>query len=81
VDVADPFARGRIDPRVIVVGGIPISDACFADDHPGVVVAEDAGVFLVARRVRRNLPVFKVVLRVGRLLQDDPVLGGEQLAR
>src|SRR5271157_2494218 len=51
VDIADLFARRWINPRVIVVRGIPISDARFANDDPGVVVAKDTGVFLVARGV------------------------------
>src|ERR1035441_5653278 len=62
VDVADLLASGRINPRVIVMGAVSITDARFADDDPWIVVAEDAGVFFVARRVRGNLAEFEVIL-------------------
>src|ERR1019366_7179891 len=81
VDVADLLASGRINPRVIVVGAVSITDARFADDDPRIVVTEDACVFLVARRVRGDLAEFEVILRVSRLLQNDAMFGGEQLAR
>ena len=44
-------------------------------------MAEDAGVFFVARRIRRDFAEFEVILRVSRLLQDDAVLGGEEFVR
>src|ERR1019366_5892389 len=81
VDVADFLASGRIDALVIVVGTVSIADARFADDDPGIIVTEDACVFLVARRVRGDLAEFEVILRVSRLLQNDAMFGGEQLAR
>jgi hypothetical protein len=52
----------------------------FGDNHPRIVVAENAGVLLIARRVRRDLAQLQVVARVRRLLQDDAVRRGQALA-
>ena len=45
-----------------------------ADDYPGIVVAENAGVLLIAFRIGTDFSVVNIVLRVGRVVQDQAVL-------
>src|SRR5574344_2316877 len=63
----------RADLRVMVPRVGSAAGHRLGDDHPRVVVAEDARVFLVARRIRRDLAVFDDVLRERRLVEDDAV--------
>ena len=42
-------------------------------------MAENAGVFLVTRRIRGDFAHLNVILREGRLLEHDAVFGGEML--
>ena len=81
VKIADFFTSGRIDAGVIIVSAIAIANARFSDDDPGIIVAEDASVFLVTRWVRGDLTEFEMVLGVGGLLQDDAMLGGQEFVR
>ena len=79
VDLADLLARRRVDAQVVVERARPLADDRRRDDHPRVGVAEDAGVLLVAGRVRRDLAELDVVPLVGGLQQHDAVRGGELL--
>src|SRR5450631_1082171 len=56
VDLALLLEVRRRDLLPVVEGAIAAADHRLGDDHPGVVVAEDAGVLLVPRRVRGDLP-------------------------
>ncbi len=80
VQVADLLARRGVDAAVVVVGHVAVAQPRLADHDPGIVVAEDAGVLLVSRRVGGDFAEVEVVLRVSRLLHDDAVLGGQMLA-
>ena len=44
-----------------------------ADDDPGIVVAEDAGVLLVTLRIGGNLPVFDPIAREGGIVEHQAV--------
>ena len=79
MQIADRLASRRIDPQVVVVRRIAIANPRLRDNHPGIVMAEDPCIFLVSRRIRRNLSKLDVVLRISRLLQHDAVLGSEML--
>ena len=45
-----------------------------ADNHPGIVVAEDAGVLFITFRIGTDFAVVNIVLGVGRVVQDQAVL-------
>ena len=79
VHVADLLARRRVDAQVVVEGPVAVADHGLGDHDPRVVVAEDAGVLLVAGRVGGDLAQLQVVARVGRLLQHDAVRRGQAL--
>ncbi len=80
VQIADHFARRRIDARVVVVGIVAIANFRFRDHHPRIVVAEDPRVLFVSRWVRGNLAEMQIVARIGRLLQNNAVFGCEMFA-
>src|ERR1039457_2287136 len=80
VHVADWLARRRVDARIVIVRAVAIAGHGLGDDHPRVVVTENSRVFLVARRVGRNLAEVQVVARVRRLLQHDAMRRGQVLA-
>ena len=80
VDVRDRLARRGVDPQVVVERAVAVAGDRLGDHQPRVRVAEDAGVLLVARRVRRDLAELEVVRRVGRLQEHDPVRRRQPLA-
>ena len=42
---------------------------------PWIIMAEDSGIFLISRRVRRDLPKFYMIGCISRSLQDNAVSG------
>jgi hypothetical protein len=51
VQIAESFQIGRTDFPVILKGLIAASQNRFGDHDPGIVMTEDSGIFLVARRI------------------------------
>ena len=74
VHLADGFQIGRAGLFIDCKGAVPMPQHRFGTADPGVVVAEDTGVFFVARRVACDLAKFQVIPRVGGLQQHDAVL-------
>ena len=75
VQVAFVLAVGGGDAAVQVEGAVAVAHHGFSGDNPGIVVAEDAGVLLVSRRVGGNFAQLQVILLVGGLQKHDAVLG------
>ena len=63
----------RRDLLVVLEGAIAAADHRLGDHHPGVVVAEDAGVLLVARRIRADLAELDVIRRERGVVEHDAV--------
>src|SRR5690606_28594757 len=70
---------GVTDASVILVDAVAFVLLAQVEVDPGVVVAEDAGVFFVAGRVAGDFAELDVVGRVGWLLLDDAVVVVEVL--
>jgi hypothetical protein len=81
VNVANFLTSRGVNSQVVIVRSVAVADARLTDHHPRIVVTKDASIFLVACRVGGNLAKFQVVLRIGGLLKDDAVLGGEMQSR
>ena len=47
----------------------------FCDGNPGIIVAEDSGIFLVPGRVGADLSKLQVISGIGRLQEHDAVFG------
>ena len=71
MDVALVLEVGGRDLDVVFPRALRTAVRDLADDHPRVVVAEDAAVLLVAGRVGRDLAELQVVAAVGRVEDDD----------
>ena len=67
VEPADLLARRRVDAEVVVEGPVTVADHGLGDDHPGIVVAEDARVFLVAGRIGGDFAELEIVAGIGGL--------------
>src|SRR5690606_19974385 len=80
VHLALLLARRGVDAQVVVERARAATEAGFRDHDPRVGVAEDAGVLLVPRRVRRDLAEVEVVARERRLQQDQAVRRGQAFA-
>jgi hypothetical protein len=75
MDFADRLAGGGIDAGVVVKGSVPIPQTRFGDHDPGVGMAEDACVLLVARRVGGDFTQVEIILDEGGFMQDDVMFG------
>ena len=51
VDLGNVFQEGRAGLLVQFEGSVAMSHDGFREDDPWIVVAEDAGIFLVSRRI------------------------------
>ena len=78
--LADRLARGGIGPPVEIEGAIPVTGHRLGDHDPRVGVAEDAGVLLVPRRIRGDLPQLDAVAGVSGLQQHHAVFGEQPVA-
>ena len=67
VDVADVLGEGGTGPPVDLERPVSVAQFCLGADDPGVVVAENTGVFLVSGRIGADLAQIQVVFRIGRL--------------
>ena len=75
VQVGNLLAIGGGDLLVQVEGAVAVAHDGLRSDDPGVVVAEDARVLLVSRRIGGHFTQLEVVLLVSGLQQHDAVLG------
>ena len=65
---------GRKDLGIVAPCIIAASGYRLADDHPRVVVTEDAGVFLIAFGIGRDLAHLHVIGGEGRVVEHDAML-------
>ena len=76
----DPvFLRRRADREVVVHRAVALAEQAPREVDPGVGVAEDARVLLVAGRIAGDLAELRVVAGERGLVEDDAVLGVEAL--
>ena len=75
MDLADVLNVGRAGLFVDFKRAVAVTDNGLSAANPRVVVAEDACVLFVARRVAGNFAQLKMIPRVGRLHQHDAILG------
>ena len=78
--IDDGLARRWANAMVVVQRLVAPSGHGLRDHDPRVGVAEDAGIFLIAGRVRRDFTQFEAIAGVSRLVQHDTVLGSQPLA-
>ena len=74
VDFAELFHIGRAGLLIDFKSPVSASDPCLSDRHPGVIMAENPGIFLIAFWIGGNFPKVYVVAAVGRLLQHNAVI-------
>ena len=74
------LAGRRIDPKIVFKRSVGIAHQSLRNHHPRIVVAEDAGVLFVARRIRGDLAKVEIIFRVCRLLKHDAVWRRQNLA-
>ena len=79
VDLADVLDIGRAGLFVNSKGPVAVAQHRFGAADPGVVVAEDARILFVSRRIAGDLAQVKAVAGVGRLLQHHAVFGIQPL--
>ena len=79
VDFGDILIVGGGNLGIIFKRLVAVTHEGFGADYPGVVVAEDSRVFLVAAGVGRNLAVFNIIAAVGGIVEDKAVLAVQVL--
>ena len=79
MDFADVLNIGGRGAAVNLKGAIAVAEFRFRADDPGVVVAEDAGVFLVSGRIAADFAQLQMIAGIGRLQEHDAVFRIEPL--
>ncbi|MNP50098.1 hypothetical protein D3C76_1443370 [compost metagenome] len=79
MDLTDLFQIGGGNLPVNLEGSVTTAQDSLSDHNPRVVVAEDARILLVARRVRGDLSQVQIIGGVGRILQHNAVRGFQTL--
>jgi len=77
VQLGNFLAIGWRNALPIVKRTIPVSCHGFTNADPWIVVAEDSGIFLVARRVGRDFAILDHILRKRRVIQYNTVFAGQ----
>ena len=75
VYVADIFQKGRTDLPVYLKGSFSSSKDSFRDRYPGIIMAENTGVFLVSRGIRGNFSQVQIVMGVWGLKNGNAIPG------
>ena len=79
MDLTELFYTGRACLPIDLKGSISASDDGLRDRYPGIVVAEDAAVFLVSRRIGGNFTQFHMISGICGLQKGDSVFGVENI--
>ena len=75
VDVTDIFQISGTGFTIYLKCAIASANDGFCDGNPGIIVAEDSGIFLVPGRVGADLSKLQVISGIGRLQEHDAVFG------
>lgn len=75
VDFADILQESRTGFPVYFKGSFPSADNRLRDGNPGIVMAENACIFLVSRRVGGDFPKLQVITGEGWLKEHDAIFG------
>ena len=79
MNVADRFEIGRTDLPVSFKRARAVTQDSLRAGDPGIVVAENARVFLISGRIRADLAEIQIIFCVGRLVQDNAEFAVEPL--
>ena len=75
VDVTDIFQISGTGFTIYLKCAAASADDGFCDGNPGIIVAEDSGIFLVPGRVGADLAKLQVISGISRLQEHDTVFG------
>ena len=79
VDFTDIFQIGRTELSVGLKGPVPVAEPGLRPGNPGIVVGENARVFLIARRIAADFSQLQPVAGIWRLVKHDSKLGIQPL--
>ena len=79
VDLAELFNAGRACLPVNFKRSVAASHDGLRNGYPGIVVAEDTGIFFVSRRIGRDLAEFYVISGISGLQESNTVFGIQDL--
>ncbi len=79
VNITDVLKVSGADLGVDLECSVAATDNGLSNGDPGVVVAEDTCIFLISGRIGGNLTEVEVIGLIGRLLENDTVLGVKSL--
>ena len=71
MNLADILNIGRAGLSVDLKGSCAASDDCLRNGNPGIVVAEDTCILLVARRVGGNFSKVQIISGVSGLVEAE----------